>query len=90
MENPRPGTSPACGTFISAGETITLASSVSRRIRSSLATTEASMTSPSESCLVPAGIAVTATVGDAPSVRVRACAELIESLRRRFRHRDDL
>ena len=72
MEIPRPGTSPARGAFISAGETITLTSTVSRRTRSSLATREASMTSPSESCLVPSGIAVTAAVGDALSVRLRA------------------
>jgi len=90
MEIPRPGTSPAWGACISAGETITLASSVSRRIRSSLATTEASIISPSESCLVPSGIAVTAAVGDALSVRLRACAELIESPRGLLRHRDDL
>ena len=79
----------AIGALILAGATVRLASSVSSRIPSSLATTEASMISPSESCLVASGIAVTAAV-DAPSVRLRACAELIESLRRVLRHRDDL
>lgn len=64
----------------SAGETTTLASSVSRRILKTRASTDASITSPSDSGLLPSGVAVTTVDVDVSVTRVVARAELVEAL----------
>lgn len=78
---PRAGDRP----FTRAGEMTRLASIARRRILNSRATTHASTTSPSDSCLPPSGTATRFVVA-----RSVARAVLLESLRHRLGHRDDL
>src|SRR4051794_19091823 len=70
-----------------AGTTTRLASIASSRILNSRATTDASTSSPSESCPPPSGTAARVLDGGVGPV---ARAVLLESLRRPLGHRDDL